>query len=190
MNTLLLYIEEETFVIINQCRTEVPHSFFSPWMVLDQCLREVNHRRGGGKKGMCPTEVTCSSCWSQPSLYRISKKGCCIFLMPRGFACWSYKLSGGLETGQPTASMPKPERGQVLTGWLKARTRSQSILKEATARCSCSHLRVPLNYEQNQELLLCMQITWSAPLWLLERNHPSACMGIPHLLTLGRETTP
>lgn len=74
---------------------------------------------------MCPAEVTCSSCWSHPSLYHISKKGWCIFLMPRGFACWSYKLSGGLETGQPTASMPKPERGQVLTGWLKARMSRQ-----------------------------------------------------------------
>lgn len=124
-------------------------------------------------------------CWSHPSLYHISKKGWCIFLMPRGFAYWLYKLLGGLKTGQPVASMPKPERGQVLTGWLNARRSSQSILKEANARCSCSWLWVPLNYEQNQELLLCMQITWSAPLWFLDRNHPSACVGIPHLLIPG-----
>lgn len=142
--------------------------------------------RGGGGS-MCPTELIRSFYWSHPHLYCVSKKGCCMFLMRRGFACWSYKLSGGLETGQPTSPVPKPERGKVLTGWLKARTRSQSILKEATAQHSCSQLRVPLNYEQNQELLLCMQITRAAPLWLLGRKHPSAsaCVGIPHLCLWG-----
>lgn len=34
-----------------------------------------------------------------------------------------------------------------------------------------------------------MQITWSALLQLLERKcQPSACVGIPHLLTLGEKT--
>lgn len=184
MSILLLYIEKEPSVVIGKCRTQVPFSFFSCgwcWTV------STGGDSWGGQGSICFAEVTCSSCWSHPSLYHISKKGWWIFLMPRGFAYWLYKLSGGLKTGQPTASMPKPERGQVLTAWLKARTSSQSILKEANTRCSCSQLWVPLNYEQNQELLLCMQITWSAPPWLLDRNHHSVCVGIPRLLILGRK---
>lgn len=47
VNTSLLFTEEETFVKTNKCRTQVPYSFFSPWMVLDQCLREVTHGEGG-----------------------------------------------------------------------------------------------------------------------------------------------
>lgn len=136
---------------------------------------------------MCPTEPIGGFYWSHPNLHCISKKGCCIFLMQRGFACWSYKPSGRLKTGQPTASMPKPERGKVLTGWLKARTRSQSILKEATAQRRYSQLQVLLNYERHQEVLLCMPITPSAPLWLLGRKHPTARVGIPHLSLQGEK---
>lgn len=47
VNTSPLFTEEETFVKTNKCRTQVPYSFFSPWMVLDQCLREVTHGEGG-----------------------------------------------------------------------------------------------------------------------------------------------
>lgn len=84
--------------------------------------------------------------------------------------------------------MPKPKRGQVLTGWLKARTRSQSILKEATARHSCSQLRVPLNSEAGAPALHADNLT-STTSALREEASLTAHVGIPCLWTLGRTTT-
>lgn len=72
VNILLLYIEEETSVVIVKCRTQVPFSFFSCDGV---GTVSVGGDSWGGRGSMWSPEGTCSSCWSHPSFYQISKKG-------------------------------------------------------------------------------------------------------------------
>lgn len=73
VNILLLYTEEETSVVIGK-NAELKCLF--PFSIVDGVgTMSMGGDSWGGWGSMCPAEVTCSSCWSHPSLYHISKKG-------------------------------------------------------------------------------------------------------------------